>query len=145
MATSCTSASTSRRVAAAAALAALAAGVQAQVVPLPALTGETVVADLDSARDANGWRTGVVRSRFPNVYSFGHLQADGGEDEYAFDCRDGTYTYAQRKLLLGGVVVQSRAVPPASWASNRFPAAATPSVPALARERFCALTNVKAR
>ena len=44
-----------------------------------------------------------------------------------------------------GAVVQVRTVAPSSWASLRFPAAEKPSIPALARERFCALKNVKPR
>jgi hypothetical protein len=83
-----------------------------------------------------------VRQRFPQAYTFGSYQADAGEDEYAFDCAKGDYTYARRTLTLAGVVVDNRVIPPARWASQRFPTPPRGSIPALALERFCALKDV---
>jgi hypothetical protein len=147
MATSCTSASTFRRLSAGPALAfaAIALAAHAEVVPLPAINGDIGLAALDSARDADGWRLGVVRHRFPQVVSYGVYRADAGEDEYAFDCAKGDYTYARRTLTLAGVVVDDRVIPPSRWASQRFPVPVKGSIPALALERFCALKDVPAK
>ena len=127
------------------AFAAIALAAHAEVVPLPAINGDFGLAVLDSARDANGWRLGVVRHRFPQTLSYGFFQADAGEDEYAFDCAKGDYTYARRTLTLAGVVVDDGVIPPSRWASQRFPVPVKGSTPALALERFCALEDVPAK
>jgi len=103
------------------------------------------LAALDSARDVDGWRLGIVRHRFPQVYSHGLSRADAGMDEYAFDCAKGDYAYARRTLTLAGVVVDDRVIPPSRWASQRFPVPPKGSIPALAFERFCALTDVPSK
>jgi hypothetical protein len=147
MATSCTSASTSRRLAAGVALAALALlalPARADVVMLPAISGEVGMADLAGVRDRGAWRVGTVRTRFPRPMSFGVIEADESEDEYAFDCADGTYTYARRTLKLAGVVVRDVGIPEGRWAANRFPVPPSGSIPWLAGKRFCALKDVPA-
>jgi hypothetical protein len=144
MATSCTSGSTSRRLAVGAALAALAFLARADVVMLPAVSGEVGTADLAAVRDRGAWRIGTVRTRFPQPMSFGAIEADESDDEYAFDCADGTYTYARRTLRLAGVVVRNVVVPEDRWAPNRFPAPPSGSIPWLAGKRFCALKDVPA-
>jgi len=127
-----------------AALAALAFFARADVVMLPAVSGEVGTADLAAVRDRGAWRFGTVRTRFPQPMSFGAIEADESDDEYAFDCADGTYTYARRTLRLAGVVVRNVVVPEDRWAPNRFPAPPSGSIPWLAGKRFCALKDVPA-
>jgi len=144
MATSCTSGSTSRRLAAGIALAAVALAARADVVMLPAISGEVGMADLASVRDRGAWRVGTVRARFAQPMMFGTFEADESEDDYAFDCKDGSYTYARRTLRLAGVVVRNVGIPEDRWASNRFPAPPSGSLPWLAGKRFCAMKDVPA-
>jgi hypothetical protein len=123
-----------------------AAAARAEGAPLvPLVAGETHLALLDGAYDRDGWRVGVVRSRYGTVYHSGFHDYDGGEDEYAFDCAGRTYAYARRTQTLAGIVVDNRAFPPSRWASARFPAENKASIPAQALERFCALKGVPAK
>ena len=128
-----------------AALAVVAFAAQAEVVPLPAINGDVGLADLGSARDHQGWRLGVVRHKFLQVYNFGLYQADAGEDEYALDCAKGTYAYARRTMSLAGVVVSNQVIPASRWASQGLAPPPKGSIPALALERFCALKDVPAK
>lgn len=123
----------------------MALAARAETVPLPAINGDVGLADLGSARDHDGWRLGIVRHRFRQVTRFGLYQADAAEDEYAFDCAKGDYAYARRTLQLAGVVVDDRVIPPSRWAAGRFAAPPPGSIPALARDRFCALEDVPAK
>ena len=123
-------------------LLAAATAAHSESVPLPVATNVVTVAVLDSARDQGAWRLGTVRYRFPQPVLYGAKQADGGEDEFAFDCATGTYAYARRTLTLAGVVVDERGFPEKTWASSRAAASPAGSVPALALERFCALKDV---
>jgi hypothetical protein len=60
--------------------------------------------------------------------SFGAIEADESDDEYAFDCADGTYTYARRTLRSRRRGPQRRR-PRGRWAPNRFPAPPSGSIP----------------